>query len=297
MKHTYDLSRREFLKGSAAVVGGLVIGFYLPAKGGRAYAAEAPSKPVYPPNAFIKISADDSITVIINKSEMGQGVYTSLPMLLAEELEADWSRIRVESAPVDAVYNHTSFGMQMTGGSSSIPSSWEQLRRVGASARILLIRAAATQWGVPEKTCHALNSQVIHAESGRKLGYAALAEAAGKLPLPENVVLKQPKDFKLIGKPLKRLDTPAKINGSAQFGLDVYLPGMLTVLIARSPVFGGKVKSFKDSAARKVPGVEGVYQVPTGIAVAASGFWPATSIYARSNKIIDLPRDAWTSFI
>lgn len=269
-----DPSRRQFLKESTALMGGLVIGFYLPMKGGRAYAAEAQPKPVYPPNAFIRIASDDSITIIVNKSEMGQGVYTSLPMLIAEELEADWSRIRVESAPVAAVYNHTGFGMQMTGGSSSIPSSWEQLRRVGASGRIMLIRAAAQQWGVPESECHAENSQVIHA-SGKRLSYGKLADAAAKLPLPDNVTLKSPKDFKLIGKATKRLDTPAKINGSAQFGLDVYLPGMLTVLIARSPVFGGKVKRFDATEARKVAGVQGVYQVPTGIAVAASGFWPA----------------------
>src|SRR5450759_636769 len=268
-------SRRQFLKDSAGLMGGLVIGFYLPIKSGRAFAADAPPKLIYPPNAFIRIAADDSITIVVNKSEMGQGVYTSLPMLIAEELEADWSRIRVESAPVAAVYNHTGFGMQMTGGSSSIPSSWEQLRQVGASGRILLIRAAAQQWGVPEGECHAENSQVIHAGSGKKLSYGKLADAAAKLPLPDNVALKSPKDFKLIGKATKRLDTPAKINGSAQFGLDVYLPGMLTVLIARSPVFGGKVKRFDATEARKLPGVQGVYQVPTGIAVAASGFWPA----------------------
>lgn len=268
-------SRREFLQGSAALTGGLVIGFYLPLGGGRAFAADAPPKPVYPPNAFIHIAADDSITIVVNKSEMGQGVYTSLPMLVAEELEADWSRIRVESAPVAAVYNHTGFGMQLTGGSTSIPSSWEQLRRVGASARVLLIRAAAQQWGVPESECHAEMSQVIHAKSGRKSSYGALAAAAANLPLPDNVPLKQPKDFKLLGKPMKRLDTPEKINGSARFGLDVYLPGMLTVLIARSPVFGGKVKRYDASEARKEPGVQGVYQVPSGIAVAASGFWPA----------------------
>lgn len=268
-------SRRKFIKESAALMGGLVIGFYLPMKGGRAYAADAPPKLVYPPNAFIRIAPDDSITIVINKSEMGQGVYTSLAMLIAEELEADWSRISVESAPVAAVYNHTGFGMQMTGGSSSIPSSWEQLRRVGASGRILLIRAAAQQWGVPESECHAENSQVTHAGSGKKLSYGELADAAGKLPLPDNVALKSPKDFKIIGKPTKRLDTPAKINGSAQFGLDVYLPGVLTVVIARSPMFGGKVKSFDATEARKLPDVQGVYQVPTGIAVAASGFWPA----------------------
>jgi isoquinoline 1-oxidoreductase beta subunit len=267
-------SRREFLKTSAALMGGLVIGFYLPVKSGRAYAAEAP-KQVYPPNAFIRIAPDDSITIVVNKSEMGQGVYTSLPMLIAEELEADWSRIHVESSPVAAVYNHTGFGMQLTGGSSSIPSSWEQMRRVGASARILLIRAAARQWGVPEGECHAENSQVIHAKSEKRISYGALAEAAAKLPLPDDVPLKDPKDFKLIGKPVKRLDTPVKINGSAQFGLDVYLPDMLTVVIARSPVFGGKVKHFDATRARKYPGVQGIYQVPSGIAVAATGFWPA----------------------
>jgi len=268
-------ARREFLKTSAAIMGGLVIGFYLPVKGGRAYAADAPPKMVYPPNAFIRIMPDDSITIVVNKSEMGQGVYTSLPMLIAEELEADWSRIRVESAPVAAVYNHTGFGMQMTGGSSSIPSSWEQLRRVGASARVLLIRAAAKQWGVPESECNAVNSEVMHKKSGKKTSYGKLAAAAATLPLPEQVELKLPKDFKILGKPMKRIDTPEKINGSAQFGLDVYVPGMLTVLIARSPVFGGQVKHFNATEALKVPGVQGVYQVPTGIAVAASGFWPA----------------------
>ncbi len=272
-----DISRRDFIKGSTALVGGLVIGFYLPAKGGRAYAAESQPKPKpnYPPNAFIHIAPDDSITIVVNKSEMGQGVYTSLSMLIAEELEADWSRIRVESAPVAAVYNHTAFGMQLTGGSSSVPSSWEQLRHVGASARMLLIRAAAASWGVPVSECRAENSQVIHAGSGKTASYGALSDAAATLPLPENVQLKSPDDFKIIGKPTRRLDTPAKINGSAQFGLDVYLPDMLTVLIARSPVFGGKVKGFDATAARNVMGVKDVYQVPTGVAVAANGFWSA----------------------
>jgi len=273
-----DPARRKFIKDTAALAGGLVIGFYLP-KGGRAYAAEEAPKPgkkkIYPPNAFIRIDPDDSITIIVNKSEMGQGVYTSLPMMIAEELEADWSRISVESAPVAAVYNHTSFPMQMTGGSSSVPSSWEQMRRVGATARVLLVRAAAQQWGVPENECHAENSMVSHAASGRDASYGTLADIASELPMPDNVALKSPKDFKIIGKATRRLDTPAKINGTAQFGLDVYLPDVLTVLIARSPVFGGKVKSFDATEALKVAGVQGVYQVPTGIAVAATGFWPA----------------------
>ncbi len=268
-------ARRKFLKDTAALAGGLVIGFYLPMKGGRAYAADMPPKEVYPPNAFIRIAPDDSITIVVNKSEMGQGVYTSLPMLIAEELEADWSRISVESAPVAAVYNRPGMGMQMTGGSSSIPSSWDQLRRVGASARMLLVRAAAESWGVPVSECRAENSEVFHDASGQKASYGTLSDVAATLPLPDKVVLKSPKDFKIIGKATKRLDTPAKINGSAQFGLDVYLPGMLTVVIARSPVFGGKVQSYDATEASKLPGVQGVYQVPTGIAVAAYGFWPA----------------------
>ena len=165
-------------------MGGLVIGFYLPVKSGRAYAAEAKPKPVYPPNAFIRIAPDNSITIVVNKSEMGQGVYTSLPMLIAEELEADWSLIRIESAPVAAVYNHTGFGMQLTGGSSSVPSSWEQMRRVGASARIMLIRAAAQQWGVPESECHAENSQVIHANSGKKIELRRPGRCRGQTAAP-----------------------------------------------------------------------------------------------------------------
>lgn len=270
-------SRRKFFKDSTALMAGLVIGFYLPMRSGRALAEGGTAAPaqVYPPNAFIRIAPDDSVTIVVNKSEMGQGVYTSLPMLINEELEAEWGKIRVESAPVAAVYNHTGFGMQLTGGSSSIPSSWEQLRRVGATARMMLIEAAAHHLKVPAAECHAENGQVIHAASGRKLSYGMLATAAAALPMPENVALKPASEFKLIGQPLKRLDTPEKINGTAQFGLDVYLPEMLTVLVARSPVFGGKVKSFDATEAKKIKGVVGVYQVPTGIAVAATGFWPA----------------------
>ncbi len=280
-----DPARRDFLKTTAAVAGGLVIGFYLPQKGGRAYAADAAPAKVYPPNAFIHIAPDNSINIILNKSEMGQGVYTSLPMLIAEELECDWNHIKVEFAPVAPVYNHTTFGSQMTGGSSSIPSSWEQMRRIGANARLMLVRAAAQQWQVAESECRAENSIVKHARSGRHATYGELAEAANKLPMPEHAELKSPKNFRIIGKPLKRLDTPMKTDGSAQFGLDVYLPGMLTVVIARCPVFGGEVKSYDATEALKVKGVLGVYKVPTGIAVAADGFWPAKT--ARDLLVIE----------
>ena len=271
-------ARRRFLRDAALLAGGLVIGFRLPEKGGRAWAAEetaAGSAKVYPPNAFIRIAADDSVTLIVNKSEMGQGVYTSLPMLINEELDAPWERIRVEAAPVAAVYNHTQFGIQLTGGSTSVASSWEQLRGVGASARILLVQAAAQRWGVPASACKAENGRIFHPDGHTSLSYGEVAEEAGKLPLPAEVPLKDPKHFKWIGKSLKRLDTPEKITGKAVFGIDVRLPNMLTVLVARSPVFGGKLKRFDATEALKVPGVVGVYEVPTGVAVAANGFWPA----------------------
>jgi len=271
-------ARRKFLRDLAVLGGGLVIGFRLPEKGGRAWAAEeavAGAAKVYPPNAFIRIAPDDSVTLIVNKSEMGQGVYTSLPMLINEELDAPWARIRIEPAPVAAVYNHTQFGLQLTGGSTSVASSWEQLRRVGASARLLLIEAAARRWGVPATACKAENGRIFHPDGSTSLSYGEVAEEAGKLPLPSEVPLKDPKDFKWIGKSLKRLDTPEKITGKAVFGIDVRLPDMLTVLVARCPVFGGKLKQFDATEALKVPGVVGVYEVPTGVAVAASGFWPA----------------------
>lgn len=271
-------ARRKFLRDLAVLGGGLVIGFRLPEKGGRASAVEeaaAGAAKVYPPNAFIRIAPDDSVTLIVNKSEMGQGVYTSLPMLINEELDAPWERIRIEPAPVAAVYNHTQFGLQLTGGSTSVSSSWEQLRGVGASARILLVQAAAQRWGVPASACKAENGRIFHPDGHTSLSYGEVAEEAGKLPLPAEVPLKDPKHFKWIGKSLKRLDTPEKITGKAVFGIDVRLPDMVTVLVARSHVFGGKLKRFDATETLKVPGVVGVYEVPTGVAVAANGFWPA----------------------
>ena len=275
---TVNTGRRRFLKASAAVGGGLVIGFCLPAGNRLARAEEqanAPAKPVYPPNAFVRIARDDSVTLICNKSEMGQGVYTSLAMLIAEELECDWSKVRVESAPVAPVYNHTVYGAQITGGSTSVSSSWEQLRTIGAQAREMLIAAAAQEWQVDPASCHAENSEVVHTGSDRKLSFGALADKAAALPMPEKVSLKPRSQFKLIGKPTRRLDTPEKTDGRAQFGLDVSVPDMLVVLIARSPVFGGRMKSLDASAAKAVKGVVDVQPVPTGVAVAATGFWAA----------------------
>src|SRR6266850_7676461 len=249
-----ELKRRDFLKCGAALGGGLLISLYVP-EWAVANAA-APTPATFVPNAFVRIGSDDIVTVIINKSEMGQGVYTSLPMLLAEELEVDWTKVRYESAPVDAAYNHTAYGIQMTGGSTSTASEWERFRKAGATARLMLISAAAKNWSVDAQSLKTENSFVIHAASGRRASFGSLAETAAGIQPPKDVPLKDPKDYKLIGKPTRRLDTPSKVNGSAQFGLDVQIPGMFTAVIARAPVFGGKVVSFNADKARAVSGVK-----------------------------------------
>jgi isoquinoline 1-oxidoreductase subunit beta len=275
------IKRRDFLKTGAAVGGGLLISLYLPELTPAGVSAKPSGKlksiepATFAPNAFIRIAPDDTVTVIVNKSEMGQGVYTSLPMLIAEELEADWSKIKVESAPVDAVYNHTVFGMQLTGGSTSTASEWQRFRKAGATARIMLIAAAAQNWKVEPQSLRAENGFVIHAASNRRASFGSLADTAATLTPPKDVPLKDPKDFKLIGKSTRRLDTPAKVNGSAQFGLDVQIPGMMTAVVARPPVFGGKVVSLNAERAKAVAGVKDVLQVPSGVAVVATGFWPA----------------------
>ena len=268
-----EMRRRDFFKAGAALGGGLLISFYLPELSGTSETDRA--KETFAPNAFIRIGTDDSVTIIVNKAEMGQGVYTSMPMLIAEELEADWSRIRVESAPVDPAYNHAVFGIQMTGGSTSVNSEWERLRKAGAMARMMLIAAAAQTWNVNAQSCRAESGYVIHAASNRRLSFGGLADSAAKMEPPKEVVLKDPKDYKLIGKPTHRLDTPSKINGTAQFGLDVRIPGMLTAVLARPPVFGAKAVRINDEKAKSVPGVAAVVSVRAGVAVVASGFWPA----------------------
>lgn len=266
------LGRREFLKTSATVGGGLWIAAYVPGL----VAASTPSNgKVFAPNAFLRIAPDETVTIIANHSEMGQGTYTSLPMLLNEELEADWSKIKVESAPLDPAYNHTVFNMQITGGSTSTPSEWERLRRMGAMGRVILVQAAAQKWSVDPSSCRVQKGVVIHTASGRKATYGSLVGAASQLQLPQNITLKDPKNFTLIGKPTRRLDTPSKVNGTAQFGLDVRLPGMLSAVVARPPVFGGKVATVDSTEALKVPGVRAVEQVPSGVAVIAERFWAA----------------------
>jgi isoquinoline 1-oxidoreductase subunit beta len=272
MSEIVNLSRRNLLKAGGIVCGGLVLAYYLPQ---RIFPALAMANDMaYYPAAFLRVGTDETITTMVNKSEMGQGVYTSLPMLIAEELECDWSKVRVEPAPVEPVYNNPVTGIQMTGGSMSVKTEWDRMRKAGAAARMMLVSAAAKQWKVKESSCRAENGRVIHA-SGKALTYGQLAEKAGGMPVPEKVPLKDPSTFKIVGKSVRRLDTPEKVNGRGIFGFDVLRPGMLTALIARSPVFGGKVRSFEASKAKEVPGVREVVQVESGIAVVADNFWAA----------------------
>ena len=274
MNRILNLSRRGFLKTSAIAGGGLVLGVYLPQLDGKAAAADAVDQ-VFAPNAFIRIGADDSVTLVINHSEMGQGVYTSLAMIIAEELDADWKKVRVEAAGVDPEYNHTAFGIQITGGSTSVRTEWDRLRKVGATAKAMLVSAAASSWDVAASECQAENGEVVHSSTGRRSSYGSLVEKAAKLSPPENAVLKDPKDFKIVGKPTKRLDTPGKTDGTAVFGLDVNVPGMLVAVVARPPVFGGKLKSFNAGKAKAIKGVRHVVQIDRGVAVVADGFYAA----------------------
>jgi isoquinoline 1-oxidoreductase beta subunit len=229
-------SRREFIKTGALVTGGLVIAFTMPGARRFARAEGIPAGP-FVPNAFLRVGTDDSVTVLLPHSEMGQGIWTALPMLIAEELDADWSKVRVEHAPAAPAYAHTAFGMQMTGGSSSTWSEFDRCRQAGATARAVLVAAAAQRFGVRPADCRTENGVVI--AGSKRARYGELAEAAAKLPVPKKVPLKDPKDWKLIGRPTKRLDTPEKITGRARFGIDVQFDGLLTAVVARPPVFGG----------------------------------------------------------
>lgn len=271
-------TRRSFLYASGAVGAGLLLGFYLPPTS-RVEAATSPANltlPLPKPNAFIRILPDNTVTIIVHKAEMGQGVYTSLPMILVEELEADWEKIRIESAPVHPDYYHTVWkDYQGTGASTSISSTWDQLRLAGATAREMLIAAAAITWDVSPKSCVAEKSYILHPASDRRLSFGELAERAAQMPVPENVTLKKPSEFKLIGKPIKRLDTDDKVKAKAVFGIDVQVPGMLIALIARPPVFGSRLQHFDAEAAKAVAGVKHLVALPMGIAVVADSFWAA----------------------
>jgi len=276
-KSSGDVSRRTLLTG--ALTGGFLLTFHLPLR------ALAPNEPVQPPdategkfapNAFIRIDQAGHTTLVMPQVEMGQGVYTAIAMILAEELDADFPHVTLEHAPPnDKLYGNPVFGLQVTGNSNSIRAWWTQLRKGGAGARAMLVQAAAQKWQVDPSSCTAANGEVIHKESGRRLSYGALAQAAGSQTPPQDVALKDPNDFVLIGKPLKRLDTPDKANGKAVYGIDAILPGMKFATVAACPVFGGKVGKVDDSAAKKIPGVQKIVVLDDMVAVVGDHMWAA----------------------
>ena len=281
MTREVDISRRVFLKAGAAAGAGLTLAFYLPSgiaqMSGPGKNVEGAAAMPFAPNAFVRIGPDDSVTVIVKHLEMGQGTYTGLPTLVAEELDADWPQIRVEGAPADAGrYNNLSWGpAQGTGGSTAIANSFEQMRKAGATARAMLVAAAAETWKVPASGITVSKGVIMHHASGRKASFGQLAARAAAMPVPADVKLKEPKDFRYIGKRLPRKDTRPKINGTAQFTIDVKLPGMLTAVVAHPPLFGARPKSFDASKAKAVRGVVDVVQIPSGVAVLATDFWAA----------------------
>ncbi len=276
-----QVNRRAFLRAGllvgVAAGGGLMLGISLPsAAQAKALPGSGAQRRRFEPNAFVRIDSAGKVTLVMPKVEMGQGVYTSLPMLIAEELEVTLAQVSIEHAPPDAkLYMDPLLHGQVTGGSTSIRYAWEPLRKAGATARQLLITAAAQRWKVDPVSCYAERGEVVHRGSGRRIGYGQLAESAAKLPMPENVVLKDSKDFKLIGTGAKRLDAPGKIDGTAMFGMDVRVPGMLYAVIVNCPVFGGTLASVDDRVARSLPGVRQVVKLDNAVAVVADHTWAA----------------------
>jgi len=277
-------SRRHFVQRGALASGVLLLGFYLP-RMTRA-AAEDPGKvAAFKPNAFVRIGKDNVVTVIVSNSEMGQGVLTSVPQIVAEELDADWSKVRWEQAPAHADYNRPGMQVMLTGGSSSVRSSWDVLRKAGASARAMLMAAAAQIWKVDAASLHTDMSTVI-GPGGKRLSYAALADTAATMPVPTDPPLRSPKDFKIVGRSVKRLDSAAKVDGSARFGIDVSLPGMLNAVVIKAPALGATVGRFNGEKAKAAPGVKAVLAVSGGVAVVADTHW-------RARKACELLEVEW----
>jgi isoquinoline 1-oxidoreductase subunit beta len=273
-----ELSRRAFLRTASTSAVGLLVAFHLPSvvRGTEVAAGEDGASPVrFAPNAWIRIDADGTTTLVVGQAEMGQGVHTALPMILAEELDADWASVRVEQAPADARYGNSLLGgEQLTVGSASVRGFWEPLRKAGATARAMLVAAAAAEWQTTAESLRTAAGTVIHPD-GRRLPYGRLTARAGAMAAPSHVPLKKPEEFRLVGKSVPRLDLPLKVNGRATFGIDVQLPGLLTAVVARCPTLGGKVKSVESADALRVPGVRHVVQISSGVAVVADGYWSA----------------------
>jgi isoquinoline 1-oxidoreductase beta subunit len=262
-----NISRRGFLQASAAAGGGLMLSVRLPFAGGGADAAGADP---FVPNAFVRIDRDGQVVLTMPYVEMGQGTYTSIPMLIAEELEVELNQVLLEHAPPnEKLYANPLLGVQATGNSNAVRGAWQPLRQAGATARAMLVSAAAKRWNVDPVSCRVQSGEVLHAPTGRRIKYGELAADAARMPVPQGVALKQPRDFRLIGTPAKRLDTPGKVNGSAVYGIDVRLPGMKFATLAQSPVFGGRVKSVDDTAAKAVKGVRQIVRLDDAVAVVA----------------------------
>jgi isoquinoline 1-oxidoreductase beta subunit len=262
------VSRRAFLRAGAAAGGGLLLSLRLPFANGEAEAVGANG---FTPNAFIRIGTDGKIVLTMPYVEMGQGTYTSIPMLIAEELEVDLKQVQVEHAPPnEKLYGNPLLGgIQATGNSNAVRAAWQPLRQAGAIARTMLVSAAAKRWNVDAASCRAQSGEVLHAPTGRRIKYGELAADAARMPVPKDVALKRPQDFKLIGTPAKRVDTPAKVNGTAIYGIDVRPPGVKTATLAQSPVFGGRVKRVDDTAAKAVKGVRQIVRLDDAVAVVA----------------------------
>src|SRR6476659_188496 len=279
LENDLQLNRRSFLRASAVATGGLLVSLYIDIPASAHDGNQAPPAKVYPPDAFVHVRPDGKIVIQVNRLEFGQGVQTSLPMIVADELDADWSQVVAELAPAADVYKDPLFGIQMVGGSGSIAHSFQQYRELGAKTRAMLVAAAASKWNVSPAQCRT-EASVVFGPGAQKASYAELASDAARQPVPQKVQLKNPSEFRLIGKPVRRLDSKPKCNGSTKFGLDLDLPGMKVAVVAHPPVFGGKVKSFDDKEARAIDGVRDVFQIPvnvggTGVAVVADKFWPA----------------------
>lgn len=267
-------TRRDFLKTGAAVGAGLTVAVQF----GCGPGDDRPSGPVttpFAPDAFVRVSTDGAVTVVCGFSEMGQGVLTAVPQLVAEELDVEWAMVRVEQSPAGEPWFNQMFGMQGTGGSTTVRAAWKPLREAGAKARAMLVSAAAAQWGVAPEQCRTEGGYVHREGSRDRLSYGALAEAASKLPVPETVTLKEPAAFRILGRAVPRLDVPDKVTGKARFGMDVQVPGLLVAMVARCPTFGGKPARWDEAAARAVPGVRHVVPIGSGIAVVADGYWAA----------------------
>jgi isoquinoline 1-oxidoreductase beta subunit len=278
VENCMHVNRRGFLRTSAAAAGGLLVSLYLDLPAAAQEGNQAPPAKVYPPDAFVNIRPDGKIVIQVNRLEFGQGIHTGLPRVLADEMDADWANVIAQLAPAADVYKDPLYGIQLVGGSGSIARSFQQYRELGAKTRAMLVAAAADRWRTTPDKCRT-EASVVHGPAGQSATYAELASEAARKPVPTTVRLKNPTEFRLVGKPAKRLESRPKCDGSLKFGLDLDLPGMKVAVVAHPPVFGGRVKSINDVEARRVEGVLDVFEIPlvrgAGVAIVADKFWPA----------------------